>query len=272
MSLDKIHEIRIKDIIISENNARLHDPEKDLDELAASIKKHGLLSPVVLLGEYGSQKPYKLITGQRRLLAHKKILKAKTIRAIFAGNLSQTQEVIRSVVENMQRLGLEYVDTARAITDLYNKLNKDDGKVKQETGLSLKKIREYILIDAQATSKMKRLLKDKKVSPADVKRALRAAQSNISKAEELLDLMIKYKPNAHQKKRIVKYGEEDKTMPSNKIVEEAMKAHVEDNIIISVPEEIKAALKLAMDELSMDQEELATKAISDWLRSQGFLK
>ena len=271
MNLDEIHEIDIGDIIISKNNVRLHNPDKDLKELADSIKKHGLLQPIVLLGEYG-KKPYKLITGQRRFLAHQKILKTKTIRAIFAGNLSPTQSAIRSIVENMQRLSLEYVDIARAITDLYNKSNKDEQKVHQETGLSVKKIREYILIDAQATPKMKKLLKDKQVSPADVKRALRAAQANISKAEELLDLMMKHNPNAHQKKRIVQYGEKDKTMPANKIVEEAMKPHVEDNIIISLPEEIITALKLAMHKLSMEAEELASKAISDWLRSQGFLK
>jgi hypothetical protein len=101
---------------------------------------------------------------------------------------------------------------------------------------------------------------------------LRAAQADISKAEELLDLMMKNNPNPHQKKRIVQYGEKGKNMSANKIFEEAMKPHVEDNIIISVTDEIKSALKLAMAKLSMDPEELATKAISDWLRSQGFLK
>lgn len=271
MSFEKIHDIPIGEIRISTDNVRLHDPTKDLEELAASIKKHGLLQPVTLLGEYGKP-PYKLILGQRRLLAHQKILKAKSIRAVFAGNISKIQAVIRSVVENMQRLDLEYVDTAKAITSLYEDFGKDERKVQKETGLSIRKIRDYILIEAQATPKIKQLLKEKKVSHVDVKRALRAAQANISKAEELLNLMIKYNPNAHQKKRIVQYGEKDKTMPANKILEESMKPHVEDNIIISLPAEIKTALKLAMEKLLMDPEELVSKAISDWLRSQGFLK
>jgi len=69
MSLDTIYEIPLRDIKISDNNVRLHDPGKDLEELAASIKRHGLLQPVVLLGDYGKP-PYKLISGQRRFLAH----------------------------------------------------------------------------------------------------------------------------------------------------------------------------------------------------------
>jgi len=271
MSIQEIHEISISDIVISKNNVRLHDPERDLDELAASIKKHGLLQPVVLLGEYG-KKPYELISGQRRLLAHQKILKAKTIKAVFSGDLSSTQSVIRSLVENMQRLDLEYEDTARAITKLYEDFGKDERKVHQETGLSLRKIRDYILIEAQATPKIRKLLRERKVSPADVKRALHASQSNISKAEELLDLMVKRTPTTHEKRRIVQYGEKYNDMSASTIVEKAMKPHIEDNIIISLPEEIKKALELATRKLSMEPEELASKALSEWLRSKGFLK
>ena len=269
--LENIYLVFIKDIQIGSNNVRLTHATKELDELAASIKEHGLLQPVILAGEFGKP-PYQLISGQRRFLAHQKILNTKEIKAVFAGKLTDTEAIIRSLVENMQRLDLEYEDTAKAITYLYQKFGKDDRKVQRETGLSLRKIREYIFIDAQATPKMRRLLKNGAVSPVDVKRALRAAQGNITKAEDLLDYMVESNPNSHQKKRIVQYGEENKDMSPSRIVSEAMKPHVEDNIIISLPEEVKVALKLAMKELSMDPEELASKAISDWLRSKGFLK
>jgi ParB family chromosome partitioning protein len=92
--------------------------------LAASIEKHGLLQPVVLMGKYGKP-PYELISGQRRLLAHQRILKRSDIRAVFIGNLSNTDAVVRSLVENMQRLELEYADTAKAVTYLYEKYGKN---------------------------------------------------------------------------------------------------------------------------------------------------
>jgi ParB family chromosome partitioning protein len=269
-ALATIYDIPLGDIEVSDDNVRLTDATKDLDELAASIKRHGLLQPVVLMGEHGKP-PYCLISGQRRFLAHQQILKYPKIRAVFVGNLSKTEAVVRSLVENMQRLELEYDDTAKAVTFLYGKLGKDERKVSQETGLSLRKVRDFILIEARATSTMKSWLKNHKVSPADVKRAIRAAQDNLQKAEELLELIIKYKPTAHQRKRIVLYGERDKRATAENILEQAMKPHVEENIIISLPDDIRQGLLKATKSLEMEPDELAAKVLSDWLRNQGFV-
>ncbi|MFA5913851.1 MAG: ParB/RepB/Spo0J family partition protein [Burkholderiales bacterium] len=268
--LEEIHSIPLKVITISADNVRLSDPTKDLDELAASIKKHGLLQPVILKGKYGHP-PYELISGQRRFLAHQKILKWPEIRAVFVGNLSRTNSVVRSLVENMQRLELEYVDTAKAVTYLYETYGKNDRKVHEETGLSLRKVRDFILIEARATPKMKGFLRAGKVSPVDVKRAIRAAQDDLKKAEALVELIIKHKPTVHQKKRLVMYGEREKRASAEKILDEAMKAHVEQNIIISLPDEVREGLIKATKSMAMEADELATKVLIDWLRDQGFV-
>ena len=106
-ALGQIYDIRLDDIEISADNVRESRPGTDLEELASSIKLHGLLQPVVLKGVYGSPK-YELIGGQRRYLAHQKLGRTK-IRAVFAGsNLSKTDVIIRSLVENLQRVELEY--------------------------------------------------------------------------------------------------------------------------------------------------------------------
>jgi len=171
----------------------------------------------------------------------------------------------------MQRVELEYADTAEAVTYLYENLGKDVNAVHKETGLSERKVREFILIEARATPKMKTLLKEKKVSPADVKRSIRAAQDNLKKAEELLDLIVKYHPTSHQKRRIVMYGEEKKTASAKRILKEAMKPHVDQNIIISLPDKLRAALIRATKSMAVEPEELAEKILSDWLREQGFV-
>jgi len=269
--LETIHEVSLNEISVSDDNVRLSDATKDLDELAASIKRHGLLQPIVLTGEYGSP-PYKLISGQRRFLAHKQILKTKAIRAVFVGKLSHTDAVVRSLVENMQRLELEYDDTARAVTLLYDKFGKNERKVVEETGLSLRKVRDFILIEARATPTMKAWIKSHKATPADVKRAIRAAQDDLKKAEELLRLIIKYKPTAHQKRRIVRYGESDQKASAEDILEQAMKPHVEQNIIITLPDDLRAGLLKATKSLEMEPDELAAKVLTDWLRNQGFVE
>jgi ParB family chromosome partitioning protein len=268
-ALGTIHDIPLTEIQVSDDNVRHHEATKDLDELAASIKRHGLLQPVVLNGEYGTP-PYELITGQRRFLAHQQILKWSKIRAVFAGKLTETDAVVRSLVENLQRVQLGYEDTAQAVTYLYKQYDGDERRVHKETGLSLRKVRDYILIDARATPKMKSLLKAGKISPADVKRAIRAAQDNLKKAEELVELIIKYKPTTYQKARLVMYGEGDKGASAEHILREAMKPHVEQNLIISLPDELRTALAKATTSLSMEPGELAAKVLSEWLRSEGF--
>ena len=269
--LGTIHDVLLSDIKVSDDNVRLSDATRDLDELAASIKRHGLLQPVVLMGEYG-RPPYKLISGQRRFLAHKQILKTKTIPAVFVGNLSSTDAVVRSLVENMQRVELEYDDTAKAVTFLYEKFGKDERKVVVETGLSLRKVRDFILIEARATPVMKSLLKKRKATPADIKRAIRAAQDDLAKAEELLELIIKYKPTAHQKRRLVAYGEGHKRASAKDLLEQAMKPHVEENLIITLPDDLREALLKATKSLDMEPDELAAKVLTDWLRNQGFVE
>jgi ParB family chromosome partitioning protein len=268
-ALEQIHEIPLTEITISHDNVRHSDPTKNLDELAASIKKHGLLQPVVLKGEFG-QPPYQLISGQRRFLAHQQILHTPTIRAVFAGNLSKTAAVIRSLVENLQRLDLRYEDTAKAVTYLYEKFGKDDRAVQRETGLSLRTVRDFILIEARATPRIKKLLTQRKVSPADVKRAIRAAQDNMKKAEDLIDLIIKNKPTAHQKRRLVVVGESRKGASAESIFNEAQKPQIEQTMVVSLPEDLVKALTKATKSLALGPEELAVKVLGEWLRAQGF--
>jgi len=269
--LGTIHDIKISEIDVSDDNVRISEAVRDLDELAASIKRHGLLQPIVLLGEYGKP-PYKVISGQRRFLAHKQILKTDTIRAVFAGKISKTEAIVRSLVENMQRLELEYDDTAKAVTDLFEAFDKDERRVQRETGLSLQKIRDFILIEAKATPKIKALMKARKISHVDVKRAIRAAQDNLKKAEELIELIIQYKPTSYQKRRLVAYGQGNKAASAKGLLTEAMKPHVEQNLIVSLSDDIRQALTAATESLSMEPEELTAKVLADWLRAQGFVK
>lgn len=265
-----IYPVKLADIRLSDENVRLSDPIKDLDELAASIERHGLLQPVVLMGKWGHP-PYDLISGQRRFLAHEKVLKRKEIPAVFVPRMDKAQATVRSLVENMQRLELEYEDTARAVTYLYTQFGRDERKVQKETGLSLRKIRDLILVQERATEKMKRWIKEGKLSSVDAKRVIRAAQDDLNKAEMMAELIIKHKPTSHQKRRLVAYGERDKKATAEAILSKAMKPHVEQNMVIVLPDDVREGFQKATEAMAMEPEELATKVLGDWLRGQGFV-
>ena len=270
MAPQQIYDIPLDQITIDDANVRHSGAETDLQELADSIKKHGLLQPVVLRGWEGHP-PYELIIGQRRFLAHKNILKVKTIKATFAGKLTDEQVAIRSLAENMCRRELSYKDAADAITALYKHFRHDAPRVSKETGLSLRKVNQYVYIEERATSKTKRQLHEGKVTPADVQRAIRAASEDIDKADKLLDLMKKYELPMPAKKRMVEYGQENPSATAEEIVEKAREPIAERAFLVQLTDSERKALEGAAASMKMEPDEVATRAVREWLSAKGFM-
>jgi len=268
-----IYDIPMAHVRATEINVRHTDKDKDIDQLANSIKSLGLLQPIVLLGEHGKPN-YQVMVGQRRYLAHKRLGKS-TIKAIFENEKDKTRAILMSLVENMLRVDLNHADAAEAVTLLYKKYGKNDAaerRVAKDTGMSLQRVREYIMVEERATPEIKKKLREKKIKLGDVKRAMSASHGNMEKAERILDLMADFSLTGHEKKRLVEYGEENKDASADKIIKEAKKPRVEQTLLVSLSEELQAGLKRATEELSLEREEVAIKAIGEWLRSQGFSK
>jgi len=265
---ERIYSIPLKHIRISECNARLTDKKIGIEELAQSIKRHGLLQPVTLRGSYGNP-PYELIVGQRRYHAHRLIPKS-TIEAVFCGDINDWEAKILSLTENMHRVELNHADKAEAITALYLHYNRNDRRVSRELDIPLRTVRDYIKIEEQATAKAKRLLREGRIRKADVKRVIDAAQGDTNKADRLLDKMPYL--SKYEKSRAVRYSQSHPKASFEEIIEVSQKQVIETTIILSLPKEIVIALNKAAYKLSMDRESVARKALSDWLENKGFLK
>ena len=80
------------------------------------------MQPIVLRGTYGFS-PYDVIVGQRKFLAHQ-YLEADTIKAVFAGDISDTQALILSLSENLLRQEMNHADIARAVRSFTKNLAK----------------------------------------------------------------------------------------------------------------------------------------------------
>lgn len=265
--IDKIHEIPLERIKLSNLNVRTTDKEAGVDELAMSIEKYGLLQPIILKGEFGKP-PYDLVVGQRRYRAHQ-LLERKTINAVFYEGVSDIELKMLSLSENMQRVRLNYADMANAITYLYREFNKDANKVARELGVSVPTIYEYVSIEEQATEKAKRLLRERKVPKADVKRAITAARGDAAKIDRLLDELPKL--TKYEKDRAVDYAKREEATV-DKIIEEAKKPRFESVVILNLDEDTNSALNKAGKELSMDREKIAEVALEKWLKENGFLR
>ena len=131
----------IKDIDPGSINAGRFQPRANFDEdklleLTDSIKKHGVLSPI-LVRELGLNK-YEVIAGERRLRAS---IKAglKTIPCLV--DQKKDQDALESaLIENLQREDLNAVEEARG----YDRLKREFGLTQDEVATSTGKARSTI--------------------------------------------------------------------------------------------------------------------------------
>ena len=262
--------IELSKIEISEQNVRKEGAEQELDELAESIKAVGLINPILVKRKSGAKDEFELIVGQRRYLAHKK-LGRKFILAFVDDRMSEDDELIKSLVENVHRVEINHADAARATTALYKRFDKKIEKVKKVSGLSRRRIEQYVDIEEVASPATKRKLKEGKVKPADVQRVIRAAQRNMAKADEMLEMMEKYELDKYQKGRLVEYGEEHPTWSANKIVTESLKPIIERSVVVPLSPKLRDGLQRAVDSCKRGADEIAVEALGEWLRKNGYL-
>ena len=115
---DAILEIDIKSIKVNPFQPRKSFDEDKLLELAESIKRDGLIQPIVVTEDVDG---YVLVAGERRLRASK-MAKLKTIRCIVL-HIDNTKMREFALVENIQREDLNAIELAQAYEELI-KLHK----------------------------------------------------------------------------------------------------------------------------------------------------
>lgn len=133
---DRLKEIDIEEIQPALRQARqLFDQEK-LDELATSIREHGVIQPVVVRPlEVGG---YELIAGERRWRACK-TLGYKTIPAVIK-EYPDLEATAVSLIENVQREDLNPMEEATA----YHQLMEDFGLTQEEVSGRVGKSRPFV--------------------------------------------------------------------------------------------------------------------------------
>lgn len=139
-----VREIPIQDMDISEFNTRknLSDGQYDstIEDLAKSIEKQGLLSPITVFQKPGDR--YALVAGQRRLLACKQ-LGWSMIPAIVRDGMTDADATAISLVENVHRADMNPRDKAVAFKVLLDRFG-DLRTVSRETGVGVYTIRKYV--------------------------------------------------------------------------------------------------------------------------------
>ena len=128
-------EIEVKLIHPNPYQPRQHFDQERIDELAMSIKEHGVFTPVLVRKAVSG---YQLIAGERRLRATKQV-GLERIPAIVL-NFDDQQMMEISLIENIQREDLNVVEEARGYKTLIDRL----GLTQEELGKKVGKSRVHI--------------------------------------------------------------------------------------------------------------------------------
>lgn len=226
VSSDVVEEIEIAKISPNPYQPRKNFDEAALKELSESIKRHGLIQPIIVIRKDDG---YMLIAGERRYRATK-MLEENKIKAIVADLKSQNLREI-ALIENIQRENLNPIELANSYKELI-----DEYKITQE-GLAniIHKSRTQItntmrlLLLSPVTQ---RLLQEDKLtqghakiivglSPEDEKTVVDTIIGQKLSVRETENLVKKIKEKTTPKKEILRVNKEysDKLLEVQKAVE-----------------------------------------------------
>ena len=164
---EKIYYIPIEDIIPNRFQPRLAFDEKELNELANSIIKYGVIQPIVLrnIGD-----KYEIIAGERRYKASC-LAGLKKVPAIINNTDDNTSAEI-ALLENLQRKNLSVIEEAQS----YKKL--------MDRGFTQEEIASKLGVSQSSIANKMRLLN----LPKDVQNALLYSKISERHARSLLSL------------------------------------------------------------------------------------
>ncbi len=133
---DLVVELDIHSIKPNPFQPRKHFDTTALEELASSIKEHGLLQPILVFAD--DEEGYSLIAGERRLRASK-LAGFSTIKAIIVDIKTERLREV-ALIENIQREDLNPIDLAQS----YKELIEDYGITHEELAKKISKSRTQI--------------------------------------------------------------------------------------------------------------------------------
>jgi len=262
-------EIPMKDLVIGKGQVRVRNVGADIEELVASIKKMGLLEPIVVSPSEQDGK-YEILTGQRRYLAHKQLKKDKILACILDEKVDETTAKIISITENLVRKDPNSKDYIDACTALYKRYGTIKA-VAEETGLPYHKVSQYVKYD-RLQPELKKMVDAGEV---DIKVALRAQDAAsvtgdfkvddaITLAKELSTM------SGAQQTRVMQQKEDNPTAGIDEIIEAAKTGEKITQIVVTVTSTVHKSLKQYAKDESTNIDDAAASLITEGLISKGY--
>ena len=186
----KVEEVEIFKIISNPHQPRKDFNEERLKELAESIKKNGIIQPI-LVTKRGDQ--LEIIAGERRLKAAKLVGLSKV--PVIIREADEQQKLELAIIENIQRYDLNPIEEANSYLKLSQEFGLNQEEVAQKVGKSRSAVANRLRL-LQLPAEIQKALIEEKITEGHAKAIL--AVSDPEKQRALFEMIIKDKLTVRQ--------------------------------------------------------------------------
>ncbi len=113
---------------------RQHFDEAELQDLADSIRRHGVLQPILVRPIAGSGERYEIVAGERRWRAAQKA--GLHVLPVVVRELDEVEVLEIAIIENVQRSDLNPIEEAQGYSQLMTKFGRTQQDVAEVVGKS----------------------------------------------------------------------------------------------------------------------------------------
>jgi ParB family chromosome partitioning protein len=224
-SSEKVQQIALSDIEPNPDQPRKHFDEEALQELANSIKNHGIVQPLVVIKEGGS---YRIVAGERRWRAAK--IAGLTKVPVIVRSMKQLEELEIAIIENVQRVDLSPLEQALSIERLHDQFSLSYGDIAKKLGKAVPTIHNTARL-LQLPQAAKDALSRQLITEGHA-RAVLALKDEPERQNELLNSIMSFGWSVRQAEQFVNASKKQNNTDQPKTIKKHMATHNEDTIKI----------------------------------------
>lgn len=109
-------------------------PEAELDELARSIRTHGVIQPIIVRSDPANEGAYQIVAGERRWRAAQKA--GLDVLPVVVRDSDDREMMELALIENIQRVDLNPIEEAAGFVQLIEKFSYTQEQLAQTVGKS----------------------------------------------------------------------------------------------------------------------------------------
>lgn len=194
-----IRMLPVRDILPNPHQPRSHFDEEALQELAASIREHGVIQPLIVTETPDQPDRYWIIAGERRWRASQ-LAGLEEVPVIVREATSQ-QLLEWALVENVQRADLSPLEEAAAYQSLMREFQLTHAEVAERVGKSRSAVTNAVRL-LQLPPSVQEALNDNRISAGHARSLLSLLEPALM--EKALAIVLDRELNVRQTEALVK--------------------------------------------------------------------